>query len=375
MPWKAAEVPMLRMQFAQLVRVQQVPVARACRQFGISRDTGYRWLTRFDTQPDTLLIDRSRRPRSSPLQTCDAVEHAVLDARRRFGWGARKLHALLLRQGVDVPSVRTVHAILARHELVARPVPAEAPTRFERPTPNELWQMDHKCDIEIARARRYHLTIIDDHSRYLLRLAPVPDRAITTAFSVLWRLMGEVGMPASILSDNAFSTTFDAPATLSWFDANLICLGIRPVHGRPYHPQTQGKVERLHGTLEREFLPSAPRSSLDAYTRGIRRWQRLYNTVRPHEGIGDVPPADRWKASDRRRPSKIPEPQYPTGSILRKVCDAGSVRWNRRRMMAGRGLTGRSVRIHETDSSVDLYFAHVKIRSISFDDFHGSAML
>lgn len=162
---------------------------------------------------------------------------------------------------------------------------------------------------------------------------------------------------------------------LSWFDANLICLGIRPVHGRPYHPQTQGKVERLHGTLEREFLPSARRASLAAYQRDISRWQRLYNNVRPHEGIGDVPPADRWKVSDRRRPSKIPEPQYPAGSSLRKVCDVGSIWWKHRRIMAGRGLAGRPVRIEETESSIDVYFAHVKIRSVALSDFHGSAML
>jgi transposase InsO family protein len=357
---------MLRMQFVQLVRSQRVSVAGACRQFGISRDTGYRWLARHDADPQAVLVDQSRRPHLSPGQTDDSITRAIVDARRRYGWGARKLHALLLRQGLPVPSVRTVHAILARRELVARPAPVEAPLRFERPTPNELWQMDHKCDIEIARARRYHLTILDDHSRYLLRLAPVPDRAITTAFSVLWRLMGEVGMPESILSDNAFSTAFEAPATLSWFDANLICLGIRPVHGRPYHPQTQGKVERLHGTLEREFLPSAHRANLAAYQRDIHRWQRLYNTVRPHEGIGDVPPADRWTISDRRRPSKIPEPQYPAGSILRKVSTVGDVRWNNSRIMAGRGLVGRPVRVEETATSIDLYFAHVRIRSVPF---------
>src|SRR5258705_9155564 len=114
MPWKAAGVPMLRMQFVQLVRSQHVPVARACREFGISRDTGYRWLARHDADPRALLADHSRRPHASPGQTDDAVTQAILDARRQYGWGARKLHALLLRQGLAIPSLRTVHAILAR---------------------------------------------------------------------------------------------------------------------------------------------------------------------------------------------------------------------------------------------------------------------
>lgn len=376
MPWKAAGVSMLRMQFVELVRVRRVPVARACRQFGISRDTAYRWLARFDADPAASLLDRPRRPHSSPGRTGGDIEDLILHAREQFGWGARKLHAFLLRHGHRVPSIRTVHTILARRGTVHTPAVEHAPPlRFERHAPNELWQMDHKCDIEIARARHYQLTILDDHSRYLLRLTPVPDRAITTAFSVLWRLMGEVGMPLAILSDNAFSTTFEAPATLSWFDANLACLGIRAIHGRPYHPQTQGKVERLHGTLEREFLPHAGRGSLDVYTRDARRWQQLYNTVRPHEAIGDVPPAERWRRSDRVRPSKIPEPRYPAGSVLRKVSTVGDVRWRCKRIMAGRGLVGRAVRVQETDTTVDLYFAHLKIRSIALDDFHGSAML
>jgi transposase InsO family protein len=357
---------MLRLEFVQLVRSHRATIAAACRQFGISRDTGYRWLARYDADPAAALVDRSRRPCSSPHKTQSDIERLVLDARLRFGWGARKLHALLLRQGHTLPSVRTVHAILARHALVSRPDHGQAPLRFERPAPNELWQIDHKSDIEIARVRRYHLTILDDHSRYLLHLAPVPDRTITAAFSVLWTLMGEVGMPHAILSDNAFSTSFQVPATLSWFDANLICLGIKPLHGRPYHPQTQGKVERLHGTLERELLPRADRSSLERFVRDSERWRDLYNTVRPHEALGDVPPADRWRPSDRRRPPRIPEPAYPVGSVLRKVSTVGDVRWKCRRILAGRGLVDRTVRIHETESSIDLYFAHVRIRSIPF---------
>jgi transposase InsO family protein len=366
---------MLRMQFVRLVRDQRVPVARACRQFEISRDTGYRWLARFDADPAAALVDRSRRPLASPGRTGALIERQVLLTRERFGWGARKIHAFLLRRGLDVPSVRTVHAILTRHDRVRPAAPRPQPLRFERPTPNELWQLDHKCDIEIARTRHYQLSILDDHSRYLLRMAALGDCAVTTAFRVLWELMGEVGMPRCVLCDNAFSTAFAAPATLSWFDANLICLGIRPVHGRPYHPQTQGKIERLHGTLEREFLPRANRSSVRAYRRDALRWQVFYNTVRPHEAIGDVPPVDRWRPSERRRPAKVPEPQHPAGSVLRKVAADGSISWKSRRIMAGCGLVGRPVRVLETESSAELYFAHVRIRSVPLDPPRGRTML
>jgi transposase InsO family protein len=367
---------MLRDQFVQLVRTQNLSVSEACRRFGISRDTGHRWLRRFDADPHAPLTDAARRPRSSPARTPQHIERLIADARAQYRWGARKIHALLARQGVEVPSVRTVHQILRRLELVRADVPQPTPPlRFERHAPNELWQVDHKCAIEIARAPRHQLTVLDDHSRYLLALRPVPDRTITAAFSVIWELMGEVGMPEAILADNAFSTTFSAPATLSWFDANLICLGIRPIHGRPYHPQTQGKVERLHGTLEREMLPFVDRATLEAYSRDVEHWRRQYNTVRPHQAIGDLPPAERWRPSPRPRPCSIPEPQYPPGSTLRTVCEVGSVRWNRRRIMAGRGLVGRSVRIVDTDHTTDVYFAHVRIRSIDHRDLTIGSML
>ena len=367
---------MLRSQFIQLVRAQGFSVSEACRQFGISRDTGHRWLRRYDADPEAPLCDASRRPSNSPGKTPQAIERLIAEVRIDYGWGARKIHAYLARRGVDVPSIRTVHEVLRRLGLLNQPQPATPPPqRFERSAPNELWQIDHKCEVEIGRTRRDQLTVLDDHSRYLLALRPVPNRTITTAFAVLWELMGEVGMPEAILSDNAFSTHFSAPATLSWFDANLICLGIRPVHGRPYHPQTQGKVERLHGTLEREFLPRADRSTIKSYRQDAEAWRHCYNTIRPHEGIGDVPPVERWRPSDRRRPRRIPSPSYPARSQVRKVGQVGDVCWRNRRIMAGRGLAGRWVRVEEAENTLDIYFAHVRVRAIRYDDLKRGAML
>ena len=119
MPWRAAGVPMLREQFVHLVRSQRVSVSEACRRFGVSRDTGHRWLRRFDADPDAPLADASRRPRSSPDRTPEHIERLIAEAREQYRWGARKIHALLARRGVRVPSVRTVHQILRRLELVS----------------------------------------------------------------------------------------------------------------------------------------------------------------------------------------------------------------------------------------------------------------
>jgi transposase InsO family protein len=376
MPWKAAGVAVLRDQFVHAVRQQGLSVSQACRQFEISRQTGHLWLKRFDQDPDQPLLDRSRRPVSSPAKTPDPIESLILDTRLRSRWGARKIHAYLSQRGHELPSVRTVHAVLARAGLLApRAQPRHEPIRYQRAAPNELWQVDHKCAIEIQRVPRDAFTVLDDHSRYLLAFTLVPNRAVTSAWEVLWRLMGEVGLPDAILSDNAFSTCFSTPSTLSWFDANLIRLGIRPIHGRPYHPQTQGKVERLHGTLEREMLPFARRDRVEHFQRDADDFRRLYNSVRPHEAVLDRPPATRWAPSARRRPRAIPPVEYPQDAVLRKVSTVGDIRWKKRRILAGRGLVGQHVRVVETEHHLELYFASVRIRSLLYRDLKGPDML
>jgi transposase InsO family protein len=366
MPWpEVVAVSKVRSAFVHSVRLLGMPVAHACRRFGISRQTGYVWLRRYDQDPDAELVERSRRPRRSPAHTDPAVEAAVLEVRDADRWGARKIHAVLRRQGVEVPSVRTVHAVLRRHDRVV-PSPPEQndPIRFERSAPNELWQVDFMQGIEIARARHDQLTVVDDHSRYLLAMPLVPDRTMTTAWRLLWDLFGEVGMPQGILTDNGFATTHRTPRTISWFEARLLRLGIRIAHGRPYHPQTQGKVERLHRTIREEFLTAARRDSLDNFRQDQRRWAVKYNTRRPHEALADQPPLSRWTPSNRPRPRRLPEIEYPAGSVLRKVSDCGIVRWKRARILAGNGLAYETVRVNETANAVELYLGQTLARSV-----------
>src|SRR5262249_48341902 len=146
------------------------------------------------------------------------------------------------------PPVRTAAAILSRHGRVTRARPEPPATqRFERPEPNQLWQLDFKGYLWVARRKVFPLTVLDDHSRYLLAARPCADQTMATAWEVLWGVFGEAGLPDALLCDNAFGTHNPGVPTLSWFEARLLRCGVRPIHGRPYHPQTQGKVERFHG--------------------------------------------------------------------------------------------------------------------------------
>jgi transposase InsO family protein len=376
MPWEVHPVSELRTALVHAVRAAGMEVAEAARRLGVSRKTAFKWLARHDAEPDRPLTDRPRRPLRSPRRTPEAAERAVLEARDRYGWGPRKLHALLARDGQDPPPVRTIAAILRRHGRVAAPPAAAAapPQRFERPAPNELWQLDFKGPIEVDRRRVAPLVVLDDHSRYLLALRPCTDQTFATVQAALWEIFGDVGLPEAILCDNAFSARVSGVG-LSAFDGWLVRLGIRPVHGRAYHPQTQGKVERLNGTLERELWPRARRDSLEHFAADCEAFRPLYNAVRPHEALDDRPPVTRWVPSPRRRPDRAPEAAYPSGSVVRRVGDTGRVRYRMARITVGRGLAGEPVRVHECDGRVEVYYCDYRVRCLSAADLTRGTVL
>jgi transposase InsO family protein len=305
------------------------------------------------------------------------VESRILEVRETFGWGPRKIRAFLREQGVLLPSVRTVANILRRRGCVSpRDNPAPCVQSFERSAPNQLWQCDHKGPIEVARQKVHPLTVLDDHSRFLLALAPCLDLTMKTAFGILWEAFGEFGLPESILCDNAFGTNFSVPKSLSWFDAQLIRLGIEPIHGRPYHPQTQGKVERLNGTLERELWPVIRRDSLDHFACDLTRFRRqVYNTQRPHEAIGDRPPISRYLPSPRPRPARLAPVEYPTGSVLRIVAGGGDISYAGCRILVGAGLVKQAVRIEDHGHEIVIFYAWKQIRCLAKDQLHRNNML
>jgi transposase InsO family protein len=377
MPWEVAPVSELRLAFVHQVVTFHSSVTEACRKFGISRKTGYKWLQRYRSAPEQPLADHSRRPGSSPRRTELEIETQILQVRQEFGWGPRKIRAWLQQRGVAVPSTRTVGNILQRRGVI--PSPADAPRCvqfFERSSPNQLWQCDHKGPIEVARQKVHPLTVLDDHSRFLLALRACSDLTMRTAFAVLWDAFGEFGLPESILCDNAFGSNFTVPKTLSWFDAQLIRLGITPIHGRPYHPQTQGKVERLHGTFERELWPKIRRDTLDHFAADLTRYRcQVYNTERPHEALGDRPPLSRYQPSPRPRPAEVPPVEYPPGAELRIVARGGDISYAACRILVGAGLVKQAVRIEDHGHEIRIFYAWKQIRCLAKNELHRHNLL
>jgi transposase InsO family protein len=397
MPWKVAAVSEVRFALCHAVRTLHRPVAAVAREFGVSRKTAHKWLDVFDALGGgggggggvtaAALDDRSRRPARSPGRTPDDAERRVLHVRDRYHWGPRKIRAFLLQEAQrrgepapPLPSVRTLGAILARHGRI--PVPGGGPSgtppvqRFERDAPNQLWQVDHKGPFEVARRPVTPLTVIDDHSRYCLAFRRTPDRTMAAAFAVLWDVFADAGLPEAVLTDNAFNAPGIAAPGLSWFDARLIRLGIRPTHGRPYHPQTQGKCERFHATAARELIYFNARRDADAhFDADTEAWRGVYNALRPHEALGDVPPVARWAPSPRKRPATLPDVAYDAGATVRKIGSCGEVSFRGYTILVGRGLAGDHVRVEEHGREVRVFYCWKQVRSLSAEQLVKGRML
>lgn len=368
MPWKELPVPELRFAFVQAVRITGMSVSEACARYGISRKTGYKWLHRFDQQPHVPLDNLSRKPRGSPNKTSAAFEATVLELRDRYSWGPVTLRAFLAARQRSVPCVRTIANILTRHGRVRPAPPHPVPQPFERPVPNDLWQCDFKGHTEVTRQRAYTFTVLDDHSRYLLQARAARNVTMPTAFGMLWETFSEYGLPRQMLCDRAFGGIF-RHASISWFESRLARLGVDCIHGRAYHPQTQGKIERLHRTLQDELWPRIRRDTLEQFNADLYAYRlRVYNSLRPHQALGLKTPLSRYAPSPRPCPARLPDLEYPGDAVLRKVSPTGDIRWNYCRILVGRGVAGDLVRIEERAHEVAVFYAQKEVRCIAFTE-------
>lgn len=351
-----------RRRLAHLVLVEGWSISEACREFGVSRPTGRLWLERARKSGIAGMEEVSRRPKHIPRSTDSQVQAKLLALKaERPRWGAKKLLAKLWPQGAPI-ALRTADRILERHGLTGKgAAPLEEPCRFERESPNELWQMDFKG---VGKRSYEALSVIDDCTRFCLCFAPLTDLRSETTFQALWNLFGEYGLPERFLTDNGApfnSVRGHGPTPLQ---AKLWLLGISTSHGRPGHPQTQGKVERFHLTAEQELGSVLKTSDMSAIQRAMEAFRQDYNWERPHEAIQLKVPGSRYVNSARRRPVKMPHHEIPEGAISRKVDESGKIVYNMQRYRAGKGLRGQYVELREELEGLAMFFAGVRIAAL-----------
>lgn len=374
MPWRISSAMSERHEFVLLANQETANVRQLCRRFGISSATAYKWLHRFAEQGLAGLADRSRRPHHSPAQTPAAKEKPVLAAHREYpDWGGRKLQQRLLDLGHRaVPSPNTITAILQRHQLLEPRESAKhkAFQKFERAAPNELWQMDFKGEFQLPHGRCYPLTVLDDHSRFAVGLQACAANTTAITQAAVIQIFRRYGLPQAITCDNGppWGTRFRGHYTR--FGVWLLRLGIHLLHSRPHHPQTQGKDERFHRTLNVELLRHLQAPSHSHCQQQFNRWRDIYNTERPHEALGMKVPASRYQPSQRVYPERLLPIEYGPADIVRKVRNYGHFKYLGHEYHVGSAFYGLHVALRYTarDGVFDVYFCQQRIRTITLTD-------
>lgn len=274
MSWKEKRVEVLREEFISCCLQKDRNKSVLCKRYGISRKTGYKWIKRY--QEDRGLENRSRKPKGNSRKTEEEVERRIIEMRQeQLGWGASKIQLYLSGKGYSMPCARTVNNILKRNGMITLEASqARRPyQRFERAQSNELWQADFKGDFQMGDGNRcYPLTILDDHSRYALRIEPKLNmQGVKHSFIQTFQ---EYGLPQSILTDHgACFAGFKNGYTQ--FERVLMDQNVLPIHGRPFHPQTQGKTERFHRSMKEEVLLFRKLLNLSDAVEVMEAWKKL----------------------------------------------------------------------------------------------------
>ena len=349
MPWQERSVMSERQEFVTFASQEGANVRSLCAHFGISRKTGYKWLARA-AAGDLLLADHSRRPQTSPSQTAPAMVAQILELRAAHpSWGGRKLHHRLLAQGyAAVPVPSTITAILRRHALLTPVAPPRGFIRFEHPAPNDLWQMDFMGHRALVTGRVHPLTLLDDHSRFALLVAACANEQQATVIAHLTTCFHRYGLPTAILTDNGSPWATAGMGGISALEAWLLRLGVAVKHGQIAHPQTQGKVERFHGTIAAEVFAHRQFTDLHQAQTRFAAFRTCYNLERPHEALDYAVPASRYQPSVRSFPERVPPVTYGPDDLVCPVTAHGSIRWQGRRHFVSRGLVGEPVAIRPT---------------------------
>ena len=328
MPWKEKRVAQMREDFVKQVLSGKKSKSELCREYGISRPTGDKWIARYLAGEE--LEDRSRKPNSSPGKTDPDVEQLIVAYREKHpAIGAVKIRRILETGGhTDLPCTKTVNNILKRNGLITTEASRAATpnVRFEKSYPNEMWQADYKGYFFMKNGKRcYPLNILDDHSRYCLCCKPQSGETFQEIKPVMIGLFEEFGVPFSLLCDNGNPWGTAQSTGFTRFEIWLMDLGILTIHGRPLHPQTQGKEERFNGSMTRELLKHTEIADMEDAGRKFAEYRDFYNNERPHHALGLDTPAKHYEKSKREYNGKIAPWEYPEGCRIHRVKSSGYI--------------------------------------------------
>lgn len=339
-------------------------VVEVCARHKISRETFYDWQRRYALDGLAGLVPRSRRPRRSPAQLGPDLEDRIVQLRKQHGWGPAKIRDALRREGLAVPAASTVQQILARRGLTGNPRRrlTETPTplqRFERATCNELWQIDGAHHRLADQHAYWSVEVVDDHSRYCLAITVGATLTGHLAWTATRAAVAAHGLPGWLLSDNGRCFTGRLDGQTVTFERRIREAGIGFIHSSPYHPQTCGKVERLHRT-QREWLArhDTPTTLIQAQQL-MDRFRDHYNHQRPHQALHGQAPADRYQPGPPVQLPNVdlePADYTPTAALPRKTSPTGRFTYANRSFELGERFAGITVGVLRDHGRLHVYY-------------------
>ncbi|MGE0354376.1 MAG: IS481 family transposase [Gemmatimonadales bacterium] len=352
MPWISCMPLDARLEFLAEYRRDRWSFRELCLRYHVSRKTGYKWVARYAEAGPTGLQERSRRPRHSPRATPAAVVAALVTLRRQHPrWSAKKLLPLLAAAHPSwaLPAISTAQALLKQHGLV-RPRPRRRPGRqlqgrawTPATAPNVVWTADFKGQFRTRDGQWcYPLTILDSYSRYVLACVALPDTTGARAGPIFRAAFRRYGRPQVLRTDNGAPFAARGLGGLSHLAVEWLCRGIRLERIAPGHPEQNGRHERFHRTLKAETA-CPPAGTRRAQQRRFTSFCHTYNTQRPHEALGQTPPAQHYQASPQAWPRAVPAWDYPGYFEHRRVAANGCVRWGGATVFVGQALHGETL--------------------------------
>lgn len=358
MPWKECDRMDERLRFVGRL-LDGENMTAVCREFGISRKTGYKIFNRYKDCGLEGLQDRSRRPIRQANRLPFQIERTILQIKgEKPTWGAPKIRDRLQRQypSIKPPAKSTVHAVLERHGMVEarkkRRYRAEGTELSEGRSPNELWCADYKGEFQLGNHQYcYPLTITDYRSRYLLACEALESTKERFAFTIFERVFKEFGLPAAIRTDNG--VPFSSPTALfgmSRLSVWWLRLGIAIERIKPGNPQQNGRHERMHLTLKKEATKPPGFNSLQQQAR-FDRFIEEYNNERPHQALNMKYPAEVYTPSARAYAAPA-DPEYPFHDRTVRVTQCGRICIGRRKISLSKSFADQLVGIQEVGEKI-----------------------
>jgi transposase InsO family protein len=376
MPWKEVEPMEEKLKFVMLAQTGRFTVSELCEQFGISRKSGHKYLSRYSAMGRAGLTENSRRPKASPGSTDESVQRLILSERRRHPtWGPKKLRVLLERvHGIEnAPARSTIGLILSRHGL-SQPRKRRAgvyrvrPDHLTEPThANEVWTSDFKGWFLLGDGQRCDpLTVCDRFSRYVIACQARANQQYGGTLRAFRSVMRHHGVPGVMRVDNG--TPFASPALggLSRLSVWWIEQGIEVEFITPASPQENGSHERMHRDLKAEATEPSSRN-LAAQQKRFERWRHQYNHLRPHEALDMQNPADIYQPAQRRL-GETDKMHYPDGYLVKKVSESGHICHQANNFYLGDIFAGCRVGLYTNDHDViELHYANLHLGNLTFD--------